>query len=63
MSMVDPGDLARPFGGGGQRPLGAVAAGAVGVVRAMSGNDDANHAMVAVNRSLGYLPFARPTLA
>lgn len=38
------------------------AAAAAGVTRAMAGNDDANAAMVAVNRSLGYAVFARPAL-
>lgn len=38
------------------------AAAAAGVTRAMAGNDDANAAMVAVNRSLGYTVFARPAL-
>ncbi len=38
------------------------AAAAAGVTRAMAGNDDANAAMVAVNRDLGYAVFARPAL-
>jgi GNAT superfamily N-acetyltransferase len=40
-----------------------VAAAAAGVAKAMAGNDDSNAAMVAVNRSLGYRPFAHPELA
>lgn len=39
------------------------AAAAAGVTRAIAGNDEANAAMVAVNRSLGYRPFAHPSLA
>ncbi len=38
------------------------AAAAAGVTRAMAGNDEANAAIVAVNRSLGYRVFAHPSL-
>jgi GNAT superfamily N-acetyltransferase len=40
-----------------------VAAAAAGVTKAIAGNDERNGPMVAVNRALGYRPFAHPELA